>query len=90
MLAHKIDGEHPTRYSDLLLAAWKLDRPAEARDHVLPKATTTGGSNITHSHIPGNLFPSWKLKGSHTFTAKSTTVESNKAEEDSGLKPEGE
>ena len=36
------------------------------------------------------MFPSWKLKGSHTFTTQSATVESNKADEDSGMKPEGE
>ena len=71
MLAYKVDGEHPASYSDLLLEAKKLERQAEARDPLLPKTTTTGGSNITHSQSSGNLFPSWKLKGSHTFTAQS-------------------
>ena len=90
MLAHKVDGEHPTGYSNLLLAAWKLERWAEARDPLLLKTTTTGGLNITCSQTPGNLFPSHKLKGNHTFTSWSTTVESNVAEEDFRVKPEGE
>ena len=37
-----------------------------------------------------NLFPFQKLKGNHNFTGQSTTVESNEAKEDSGMKPEGE
>ena len=55
-----------------------------------PKTTITRGLNITCSQMPGNLFPSHKLKGNCTFTIWSTTVESNKAEEDSGSKLEGE
>ena len=86
ILAHTVDGEHLTGYSNLLLEAQKLERWAEARDPQIPKTTTTGRVTITHSQTPGNLFPSQKLKGSHTFT----TVESNKAEEDSGMKPEWE
>ena len=65
MLAHKVDGEHPTSYSfsyNLLLAAQKLERWAEARDPLLPKITTTGGSNVTHSQTPRNLFPSRKAE----------------------------
>ena len=87
---HKVDGEHPAGYSDLLLAALKLERWAEARDSLLPKTTAAGGSNVTHSQTPGNLFPSWKLKGNCTFTAWSATVENNKTEEDLGVKPVGE
>ena len=52
--------------------------------------TTIGGLNITYSQTTGNLFPSWKLKGSHIVTAQSTTVESNETKENSGVKPEGE
>ena len=89
-VGHKVDGEHPTSYSDLLLAAQKLEWQAEARDPLLPKTTATGGLNITHSQTSGNLFTSQKLKGNHTFTTQSVTVESNEAEEDSGMKPEGE
>ena len=37
MLAHKVDGKHPNNYSDLLLAAQKLERQAEARDLLLLK-----------------------------------------------------
>ena len=47
MLAHKVIGENPVTYSELLLAAWKLERWAEARDPLLPKTPTTGSSNIT-------------------------------------------
>ena len=36
------------------------------------------------------MFPSQKLKGSHTFTAQYTIMESNEAEEDSGTKAEEE
>ena len=90
MLAHKVDGEHPTGYSDLLLVAQKLERWAESRDPLLPKTATAGRLNITHSQTRGNLFPSQKLKGNHTFTAQSATVENNEAKEDSGAKLEGE
>ena len=90
MLAHKVYGEDPVTYSELLLAAWKLERWAEARDPLLPRSRTIGSSNITCSHSQGNLFPSRKLKGNHTFTAWSIAVEDNKTEEDSGPKPNGE
>ena len=90
MLAHKVDDEHPTSYSYLLLAAWKLERWTEARDPLLPKTTTTGGFNVTQSQTTGNLFPCRKLKGNHTFTAWSAIVESTEAEEDSNIKQEGE
>ena len=86
ILAHKVDGEHPTRYSNLLLAAQKLERWAKARDPLLPKTTPTGGSNVTHSQTSGNLFPSEKLKGSHTFTAQSAMVESKGVAEDLGTR----
>ena len=62
----------------------------KARDSLLAKTTTTGGLNVTYSQISGNLFPSQKLKGSHTFIAQPTSVESNEAEEDSGMKAEEE
>ena len=90
MLANKVDGEHPARYTDLLLAAQKLERLAEARDPLLPTTITSGGSNVTHSQTPGNLFPSWKLKDSQTFTTQSPMVESNEAAEDSIMKAEEE
>ena len=69
MLAHKVDGKHLASYSDLLLAAWKLERWAEARDPLLLKTTTTGGSNVTWPQTLGNLFLSRKLKGNCTFMA---------------------
>ena len=90
MLAHQVDGDHPTSCSDLLLAAQKLEIPNEAGDHLLPKATTTGGLNITHSQTLVNLFPSQKLKGNQTFTVQSVTMEGNEAGEDLDAKPEWE
>ena len=90
MLAHKVDGESPVTYSELLLAAQKLERWAEARDPLLLKTTTTGGSNMTCSHSQGALFPSRKLKGSHTFTARAAAVEDHEVEEDSSPKPSEE
>ena len=77
-----------TSYSDLLLAAWKLERQNEARDPLLPKTTTTGRSNITHSQTPANVFPSQKLKGNQTFTACLASLEGNKVEEDLYAMPE--
>ena len=90
MLVHKDDGKHLIKYSNLLLADQKLKKWAEARDCLLLNITMTGGLNITHSQISGNLFPSQKLKGSHTFTIWSAMVESNEAEEDSSMKAEQE
>ena len=52
MLAHKVDGEHPASYSDLPLAVQKLERRAEARDPLPPKAAATNGSTTTHSQMP--------------------------------------
>ena len=57
MLAHKVDGENPAGYSDLLLAAQKLERRAEARDPLPPKTAETSRLNVTCSQTPGNLFP---------------------------------
>ena len=90
MVAHKIDDEHPASYSDLLLATQKLERWTKARDPLSPKTTATCGSNMTHSQMPGNLFPLHKLKGTCTFTTWAATVGNDKAEKDSGVKLEGE
>ena len=90
MLAHKVDGDYPASYSDLFLAAQKLERQNKATDPLLPKTTTAGGLNITHSQTPVNLFHSCKLKGKLTFTAWSVTVEGNKVGGDSDAKPEWE
>ena len=43
MLAHKVDGRNPVTYSELLQAAQKLKRQAEARDFLLLKTTTDWG-----------------------------------------------
>ena len=88
MLAHKVNIDHPTSYSDLLLTDRKLERQNETRDSLLLKTTTTEGSNVTHSQAPMNLFPSQKLKGNQAFTAWSVTMGGNKAGEDSDAKPE--
>ena len=90
MLAHKVNGENPVSYSKLLLAVQKLETWAEDRDPLVPKTTTARSSNITHSDSQGNLFPSRKLKGNHTFTARSAVVQDHEAEEDSTPKPSEE
>ena len=69
LLAHKVNGENPVTYTELLLAAKKLERWMEARDPLVLKTTTTWSLNVTHSHSQGNLFPSRKLKGNHAFTS---------------------
>ena len=74
MMAHKVDGENPAGYSDLILATGKLERREEARNPLSPKTTVTSGQNALHSQTPGNLFPSCKLKGNHTFTAQAAHV----------------
>ena len=90
MLAHKVDGEHLVSYSNLLLAALKLERQEEARDPLLPKMAITTGSYMMHSQMPGNLFPWCKLKGNHTFAAQAMTVRNDEAKTDQGVKLEGE
>ena len=90
MLAHILDGKHPASYSDLLLVAQKLERWTEARYPLLSKTTTTGRSNLTQPQALGNLFPSRKQKGNHTFMAQCTMVETIGTEGDSCAKPEGE
>ena len=42
MLAHKVDGENPVTYSEVLLTAQKMERWAEARDLLLPKPLVLG------------------------------------------------
>ena len=90
MLAHKVDGEHPASYSNLLLVAQNLERSAEARGPLHLKTTAAGRLNVICSQTPGNLFPSQKLKGNCTFTARSATAENNEAKEPKDTKPEGE
>ena len=90
MLAHKVDGEHPASYSDLLLVAQKLERWAEARDPLPPKMAATNGSNIMHFQMPGNLFPSHKLKGNCTFPTWAVTIGNDEVKEDPGVKLERE
>ena len=63
MLAHKVDGENPVTYSEFLLAAWKLERWAEARDPVPPETNNIKGSNITHSHSQGKSISILEIEG---------------------------
>ena len=49
-----------------------------------------GGLNVIWPQTLGNLFPSRKLGGNHTFTASATIVESTGVEENLSVKPEGE
>ena len=89
MLAQKVNGENHVTYSKLLLAAQKLESQAESRDPLLLKTPTTRSSNVTHSHLQGNLFPSRKLEGNCTFTAQSAAVEDHEMEGDTGPNPMG-
>ena len=41
MLAHKVDGEDHVTYSELILAAQKLERWTEARDPLLTTGVKT-------------------------------------------------
>ena len=63
MLAHKVDGQHPASYSNLLLAAKKLEIWAEARDPQLPKTTTMEWPNVSWPQTLGNLFPPRPAEG---------------------------
>ena len=90
MLVHNVDGEHLASYSDLLLAAQMLERQAEARDPLPPKMAPPSGSKITSSQMPGNLFPSCKLKCNCTFAAGAMIIRMDEAKEDPSKKPEGE
>ena len=90
MLVHKVDGNHPASYSNLLLAKQKLERLAEARDPLPPKTAATNGSTTMHSQMPGNLYPSCMLKGNCTFAAQAATVENDVVEEDLGVESWGQ
>ena len=89
MLVHKVNGEHPTSYSDLVFVAQKLERWEEATDALLLKTITTGGSNVNQSQTSGNLFLSRKLNSNCTFTVQTAIVESTEAEEDLSAKSVG-
>ena len=41
---------------------------------------------MTCSQIPGNLFPSPKLKGNHTFTTQAATIGNDEGEADFGVR----
>ena len=90
MLAHKVDGENPGGYSDLLLAVRKLERRTMARDPLSPKTAVTSVLNVTCSQTSGNLFPLHNLKGNCTFTAQAVTIGSNEVDKNSSAKREGD
>ena len=90
MLAHKVDGEHPANYSDMLMAAQMLEWWVEVRDPLPPKMAATNGSTMMCSQTLGNLFPLHKLKDNHIFTTQAVTVGNDEAKEDPGVKLEGE
>ena len=55
-----------------------------------PKAAATNGPTTMHSQMPGNLFPSHKLKGNNTLTTQAATIEYDMAKEHPGVEPERE
>ena len=84
-LAYKVDGKHPTSYSDLLLA-----KTGQSQNCPAPKDHHNWRIECYLATSIGNLYPSRKLKGSCTFTACSAILKSIGAEEDLSVKPEGE
>ena len=90
MLAHKVDGEPWASYSNMLLATQMLERWAEARDLLPPKVAATTGLATTCYQMPGNLFPTHKLKSNCTFATWAATVGNDTTEEDPSVEPEGE
>ena len=51
-MVSQVNGENPDTYSELLLAAQKLERWVEAKDPLLQKTTSAGSLNIpTHKEI---------------------------------------
>ena len=58
MPAHKVDSNHPTSYSELLLEARKLERWNKAIDPLFSKIILSGEANATQSQTSVNLFPS--------------------------------
>ena len=85
MFAHKVDGEHPSSYSNLFLATQKMERWAEARKLSPKKMATTSGSNTMCSQTPGSLFPLHKLKSNCTCIAQAVTIRNDMAEENPGV-----
>ena len=67
MLAHEVDGENPAGYSDLLLAAQKLERRAEARDPLPPKTGVTSGTKHNMSSDPRKFIPLFQAEGQPYF-----------------------
>ena len=90
MLAHKVDGEHPSIYSDLPLATQKLERWAEARDSLPPRMAATNGSNVMCSQMPGNLFPLPQVEGQLYFPVWAATIGNDMSEEDPYVEQKGE
>ena len=97
MLVHKVHGKHPTNYSDLLFAAEKLEKQAEARDFMLTKTTMTEGSNVTWPQTSVNflegswraIVPSWlDLPWWKALEPKETHVQSQKGKKRLNLQRE--
>ena len=89
MLAHAVDGEYPSSYSDLLLATWKLERWAEAREPLLPKKLQLMDQLQCILRFQVINFPhaSWRATALSTIKVSIGNV---MAEEDPHEEPEGE
>ena len=66
ILAHKVDGEKPAGYSNVLLDTQKLERMAKAGDPVPPNTAVTSGSNHTFSY-PREFIPLLQAEGQPYF-----------------------
>ena len=89
MLAHNVDSENPAVYSDLL-AAWRQERRAEARDPLPPKTAVTSGLNVWYILRPQGIYSphtSWRV--TNTFTAWLVAVAYAKGEAESGTRQKG-
>ena len=67
MLAQKVDGEHPASYSNLLLAAQKLEGWAEVRDLLPPKTLWLMDQTWCIVRCQGIVLLLCKLKGNCIF-----------------------
>ena len=90
MLAHKVYGEHPAWYSWPAPSSLKVGKMGRSQRSSTPEDHYNWRIKCNLFSDIGELVPSQKLKGSHTFTAWSATVESNEAAEDSGMKAKEE
>ena len=90
MMALKVNGEHPGSYSWLAPCSLEVVEMGRSQRSPAPKDYHNWRIKCYPASDIGELVPSRKLKGSHTFMAQSAIVESIRPEENLSIKPEGE